>query len=158
TLTGHHANQINSLAFASDGEAMVSSDWSDQTFRWSLTTGAAKRVCRPSSWLHPLAVARDGTVARYTAGSRTLRLFAPNGSVRSGEFSRGWIRGLAFSPSGGRLILLGQPTWLLDTTREDLQPEEVALEGDFVQGAFLDERRCVFISFNTCILYDLDAH
>src|SRR5262249_30547876 len=125
TLTGHHQSQIRYLAFPAAGRSLISSDLTDQTLRWHLATGEAKRAYRPStSWLVPLASAPDGTSARLTYGTRTVKVFDPDGGMRAVKWPRGYVQGLAFSPSGRRLALFGQPTYLIDLTREELQPEE----------------------------------
>jgi hypothetical protein len=159
TLPGQDTNPIRFLAFTSGGETLVSSDWKDQTFRWSLAGGEAKRVYRPSSsGMPPLAVAADGTIARYIFTTRNVRVFSPTGSSRSVQLPSGFFSGLACSPSGERLVALGQPTWLIDLTREELVPEDLGLAETFANGAFLDERRlCLLPMTDACILYDLDS-
>ena len=103
-LEGHSLDVV-SLVFSKDGNSLVSGS-NDQTIRiWDCETGKDLRTLKGSSAL-ALAISPDGRLLASGSSEGAVHLWnlATGEKVRALTGHAASVRGLAFSPDGGRLV------------------------------------------------------
>jgi WD40 repeat protein len=126
-----HAGPVHGLAFAQDGESLVSCGW-DRLVQWDLRSGTPRRSFAPPDSGSPrsLRLSPDGKRLAYTlldAGHRNLYLWEPGTGGEPRRLSQdiklgveiSLVEELVFSPGPGRWLALsrseGDRVWLWDT-------------------------------------------
>jgi WD40 repeat protein/tRNA A-37 threonylcarbamoyl transferase component Bud32 len=113
------AGYTRCVAFASDGKHLFSGGKDGKLYRWDFTSGEEVTVYKGhTDWITVIAVSPDGKLVASGSGELRVKARAPSDftvriwDVATGkqkhrlEGHKGTLRGLCFSPSGGRLLSL----------------------------------------------------
>jgi Tol biopolymer transport system component len=104
-LEGHRGN-VTGVAFAPDGQRLLTSA-ADRTVRlWGVETGKPRRLGAHESWARGVALAPDGRTALSWGDDNTLRLWdtAAGRELRQIKGHAEWVRCAAFLPDGRRVV------------------------------------------------------
>ncbi len=104
-----HTDQVLSLAWAPDGQTLVSGGWGGELRAWDPATGGTRWTHSVGSMVVNVAISADGRWAAIASGDGTVEALALSDPTQRRVLERldGTTWALAFAPGGARLLTGG---------------------------------------------------
>ena len=102
-----HTQQVQSLAFSSDGILLVSGSWDNTVKLWDVQTGGVvKPFYGHTSGVRSVSISADNTMIASGSQDKTICLWnVETGSCLFAREHRDYVRSVAFSPTDSQLLL-----------------------------------------------------